>query len=286
MTDNPIASAKDAYSTFGCRHSFGFGYLRLRPAGYAAHVVIRHSNGQNPNRLDPAVPRTKGAAIHSPSGFTLLEILLALAIMATVLSILYGGHNVVVGHGAALKADMAQVDMTGTCLNRLTADLAAIHLTLPPEYRPPEFDAEPDPYRITGRRDSVNGREMSELRFASRAHLSLAVPPVSGIGLITYHVTAEEDGGFTLRRADRLHPFGEEREPSADDPVVCDNLQAFTVAFIDAEGDRREEWDSESDDVDFATPRVVAVTLEVGDAERSSVYRTAVRLPLHREARE
>ena len=46
-------------------------------------------------------------------------------------------------------------------------------------------------------------------------------------------------------------------------------------------------WDSESQDVDYATPRAINILLEVGEEESvSMVFETMVMLPVVREAIE
>jgi hypothetical protein len=90
-----------------------------------------------------------------------------------------------------------------------------------------------------------------------------------------------EDGEYTLRRKDTLYPYPEFEEDEMD-PIVCEQVQAFEVLYFDHEDRETEDWDSQSDDVEYATPVAMAIMLAVGDEETPMVLNTRIALPVHR----
>ena len=70
--------------------------------------------------------------------------------------------------------------------------------------------------------------------------------------------------GYILRRSDRLYPY-EPPEEQADDPVLCEKLKSLVFTYYDNEGEAHDTWDSESEDVAYATPKSINILLEVGD---------------------
>ena len=55
------------------------------------------------------------------------------------------------------------------------------------------------------------------------------------------------------------------------------------------DGDEQEDWDSESSEVEYATPNAIGIKLEVGDEgdeSGSSTFETMVTIPVFREAIE
>jgi general secretion pathway protein J len=60
-------------------------------------------------------------------------------------------------------------------------------------------------------------------------------------------------------------------------------VKTLTFKFFDHEGAEHDQWDSESDDVDYATPRAVAIQLEIGTPSATFEYETRVNLPAFRD---
>jgi general secretion pathway protein J len=221
------------------------------------------------------------------SGFTLLEILIAISIFAVVVTTVFGSFHGVFGQVGILQESMDSYEMAKNCLDRMMTDLQAIHVAQPPAYSLPENDTAPDPYRIVGKTEEAGGSSFGHLRFASLAHVPLERHKRSGIAEIVYHVTAEPDGSFMLRRSDRLDPAGaDEPESAANDPILCEGLRSVAFTFINTEGDLQESWDSDSDAFDYQTPQAVRIRLVLGMAETPYVFETAVVLPQFRGPRE
>ena len=225
------------------------------------------------------------APFRSVSGFTLLEIMVAIFIFALVITMVFGSFRAVFSSADAVGGDVAVFETARTSLNRMATDLAALHLSHHPRYSKPEFNDPEDPYRLVGDTTEVSGETFGRLRFASRAHLQLNRDPRQGVCRIVYYVHQREDGSLVLRRADDLYPFPEFEE-SADDPILCDNLLGLEFGYVDAEGASTISWDSESEDTEYATPRSIDIRLTVGTPSRPKTFTTRVPLYAYREATE
>ena len=214
-------------------------------------------------------------------GFTLLEILVAIFIFAIVISMIFGSFNMVFSSAEKLSHDADQLQMARTCLARMKIDLSDLYVALPPRYKVPEFDDKPEPYRVVGDQTALAGGDFGRLRFASLAHVPLGKGLAKGIAEIVYYVYAEKDQ-MVIKRADHLYPYPEFEE-NPEDPTLCEKVKALRFAFIDDEAESHEQWDSESDDVDYATPRSIAISLTIGDENESLSLTTTIEMPVYRE---
>lgn len=220
-----------------------------------------------------------------PQGFTLLEILVALFILATIITLIFGSFEGVFVNADHINAASDLFEMGTTCMSRMTADLEALHIMNYPRYRPPDIDDDPEIYHIEGTLDPIGGETFSRLRFASLAHLPLNQDHRQGIAQIIYYVQSEGRNGNVLRRADDLYPYPQ-FEPRPSDPVLCEKVLSFQLIYHSIDGDEEEEWDSESDDVGYATPRSIGIKLSLGDEEHSFEFKTEVTLQLYRPKEE
>jgi len=222
---------------------------------------------------------------HPASGFTLLEILLAFLILAIVVSTILGSFNAVFSTTDTLENSGKYYVMAKNCLNRMTLDLAALYVTQPPFYKKPEFDDPPDPYRIVGSNVDIGGIGFASLRFTSRAHIALDNSSRGGIAEIVYYVQTRTDGQHVLKRADHLFPYPPFEEKGAD-PVLCQHVKSLAFKYYDTEGEESEEWNSDTDDYDHATPTAIGIQLEIGTETESYNFETTVRLAVHRKKLE
>jgi general secretion pathway protein J len=242
---------------------------------------IRHPRSSDRHPV-PNTQYPKPDTRHPAAGFTLMEILLAFLILAIVVTAILGSFNAVFSTTDALDNNEKYYDMAKNCLNRMSRDLDAIYVTQPPLYKKPDFDDPPDVYRIVGSNVDVGGTGFANLRFTSRAHISLDKSSRGGIAEIVYYVQAKNDGQFVLKRADHLYPYPPFEETGSD-PVLCRHVKSLAFTYYDAEGEESDEWDSDAEDYDHATPAAIGIQLEIGNESQTYTFETAVRLAVHRD---
>lgn len=239
-----------------------------------------------------SIYRRKTAPFENRRGFTLLEILVAIFIFAVVMTTIYASFNAVLSKNEAINQGRGVYEMARTCLDRMASDLSAVYVERPPLYEPADFDDTENPYRFVASEEIVGSESFSRLRFAADAHLPMGGGKSGGIAEIVYYLEAVEapDSGFVLRRADTAYPYDasgyESYDESAPDPILCRNVQSFSLELSDSEGEWRPEWDSENSRTKYATPRAVRIKLKVSDGMNSHAFETAVKLPVWREELE
>ena len=219
-------------------------------------------------------------------GFTLAEILIAIAIFALLVSIIMGSFSGVFSQTEQLAHERINRDMARNCLVRMSTDLGNIFIIRPPIFVPTATGQEPSPFRFVARDSTARSGDAVQLQFASRAHVDFNGDGRQGIAIIRYYLEAVGAGPepvYRLRRGDVLADVGSLPEP-ANDPILCENIRTLNLSYIDAEGESSKEWDSSSIDYGYATPRAVRIRLELAADDDVTVFQTVVPLPLWRPA--
>jgi general secretion pathway protein J len=220
-----------------------------------------------------------------PPGFTLAEVLIAIAIFALLVSIVMGSFSGVFSRTEALAVQRTNDAMARNCLMRMATDLSSVYVEKPPFFAPPQLQEDPSVYRFLARGMSdVANPPMILLQFASLAHVAFSATKTQGVAVIRYYLEPMDRSPaplFRLRRSDVLASVGELPEPQMD-PIVCENIRALRFACLQADGTPSEEWDSSSDAQNYATPRAVRIRLELAAPEGPAVYQTTVMLALWR----
>ena len=211
-------------------------------------------------------------------GFTLLEILLALVLLALVVSMI----------SVSLSGSMRVIDATEEqgnlyyrariAMQRISSDLASARLT--------------DDVEFVGSRKDVDGARGDSMRFASMAHVIFDPEHQSpGMGVISYEVEPDRknSGELVLLRSDLLYRPGmelKEDEPAPDRFLLCDRLRSVRFTFIDSKGEEHESWDTRPGgdvaDRERRLPAAVSCTLEFWldrEQETSLSFSTSMPLP-------
>ena len=239
-----------------------------------------------------------------PSGFTLIEILVSISIFAVLATMVYSSLNAVLSRNEAIKEAGNVHDMAKNALNRMTMDLTAMFVEQYPEYQVPGINDPPDPYRVLGEEDYVQGIISSRLTFVSTEHLGISSDIVSGLGRIVYYVETPGDGpgfrhtgrtgdmdegGLLLKRSDKPFPYDIDPDSpmdTAEDPVLCEGIESFSLTFVDENGQTHREWNSDSEIYRFATPRAVIIHMKVASENGTHDFTTRVDIPVYRERLE
>ena len=229
--------------------------------------------------------KSKAAESKSATGFTLMEVLVAIAILAIVVTTVLASFNSVFSTTEVLDENADLYEMAKNCMKRMVLDLESIHITQRPIYKPPELDQPPDPYRIVATTQDIGGMGFAQIRFASRSHIGLEKSPREGIAELIYYVQARDDGHPALKRADNLYPYPDFEERGSD-PVLSKYVKSLAFKFYDPEGLEYDVWDSDSEEFGYATPKAIAIRLELANQSATQTFETRVLLPVWREKAE
>lgn len=209
-------------------------------------------------------------------GFTLLEVLIAIAIFAICVSTvyaLYGAMLSVINNTEDLTARNDQVRIT---FDRLSKDLAGVHQSR---------------FGFLFGREPGSDLEEPFLEFGTTSHLSFApdAPPVPLAAVRYYLRTSEEDQTLTLYRADIPLLSNPDIDPGeVRSLTICQGLREINLAYYDAEEQETAEWDSTPEDDTEDTqrfPRRVTIELVFGTGATSESverYTTGILVPATR----
>ena len=218
-------------------------------------------------------------------GFTLMEVLVAIAILAIVVTTIQASFNAVFSTTEVLDEGADIYEMAKNCIKRMALDLESIHIDQRPIYKPPELDQPPDPYRLVATTEDAGGTGFAKIRFASSAHIRLEKGLKEGIAEIIYYMQPSEEGLPVLKRADNLYPYPD-FEKKGSDPVLSKYVKSLAFKFYDKEGLEFDVWDSDSEEFGYATPMAIGIKLELANKTASHTFETIVSLPISREKAE
>jgi general secretion pathway protein J len=173
-------------------------------------------------------------------------------------------------------------EMGNACINRMTNDLKAIHVAGYPRYTPPDIDDDPELFHVKGENRNTGGEYYGWLRFTTMAHLPFDQSHGEGIAQIVYYTQQTPENDVILRRADKLFPYPEEFEESETDPILCEQVRRFDIIYFDDEGDEYNDWDSESDDTEYSTPRSIGIKLNAGTEDLNYTFYSKITMPAYR----
>lgn len=206
-------------------------------------------------------------------GFTLIEILIAVFILAIVLSTVYASYTGTFRIIRAAETDAELYGMARTVLGRMTRDLEAVALWK-------------GAFTFTARPYSLGDREFTRLTFRSTAHIAFGErEEPAGIAVIEYGVEeGTEKEGYDLTRSDSLHRDPEKEEAPTGGFLMCDRIETLTYRFFDSAGKEYETWDNGDDEAQKKkAPAMVEIRLGLvneKDREHPFPFMTRVRLPL------
>ncbi len=206
-------------------------------------------------------------------GFTLLEILIAIAILAMVLATVYAAYQGTFRIITTTEKESEIYGMATATMNRMLKDLGAVA-------------ASGGTFKFVAQSSVAGGADFTDLTFFSRAHLALRDNDVSGsLAEITYYVDREGEGGsYRLMRRDRL---GVETLNGGEPPpgfVICEGLYSLRYKFVDSTGNEHLTWDSTvgAEGEKNKVPAMVSLELKLinpQDKERPYVFATNIFLP-------
>ncbi len=215
--------------------------------------------------------------LSASGGMTLLEILLAMAVLAMVVAMV----------SLSLSGSLDAIEQTRTeaelyyraqiTLERISEDLGSAF---------PGDDID-----FVGTAGEGDGEPARLLRFGSMAHIVFDPEhELPGLGRITYTLVPDTEGtGFILYRRDILFRPGEQdNTDQAADPGfrLCDRVRTLTFEYVDREGGVHDSWDggeeTGAENLTSGLPAAVNCVLELWldkEKERFLTFSTRILLP-------
>jgi len=211
------------------------------------------------------------------SGFTLLEILIAIAILALVVSSLYGAYS-----GTMETTEMVEsardVDQAARlALMQIGDDFSSLY------YKKAEAEDEDSPFRFQGGMDA-GGEGGTVVQFASTAHLGFDGSfPNLRINRVSYVLEEQDDNQRYYKLVRMELPFVDlsgEREETAVE--LADTVESLTITYLNENGETLSQWDSKAEETKGVLPRLVHIRLQLG-GEKSRIFVTTVAVQVREE---
>ncbi|MCW5201539.1 MAG: type II secretion system protein [Candidatus Electrothrix communis] len=211
------------------------------------------------------------------SGFTLLEIMLAVLILGLVVSMVTVSLS---GSINAIDITMKQGGLyyrAQVAMERISEDLTSTLLTSDMEF--------------IGEQGGGSGDQSILLSFSSMAHLVLnRENDAPGMGRISYAVQTDHDGHLLLLRSDVLQRPTEDGKGTSEVEafILADRLRSVTFTFIDHQGEEQESWNTtvqpgdDKAEAERRLPAAVTCRLEFWideEEEQTLSFQTTVLLP-------
>ena len=225
----------------------------------------------------------KRSPLKDDKGFTLLEILISMTIVAVVMSIIFTSYT---GGMKIIKdtTDQSAVyAMARVALSRIVEDLACSCRPVSMSEISEENNNEEDTAGFSGRDEAIYDRHADSMSFFSRAHPVLpgeALTP--GMASISYYVKEEGDNRLlALYRSDSA-VLTELPDEKSGGHVLCDGLCSVDFVYRDLEGNVFDNWDSSTGEFKDKLPVTVSVFLEFENRlypENPFKFMTTVFLP-------
>jgi type II secretion system protein J len=192
-----------------------------------------------------------------PRGFSLLELILAIAMAAMLALSLYTAMNVALRARATAQRAVEPTRTVMIAMDILQQDFASV---------PPPTGTLGGPFYGTHAPGGAGG-DSDSVEFCSfgadpvEGDPAAASPLSEGIRRIELYVGGDASTPVLMRRVTRnLLPSS---EASAEEEVVCRNVRSFALRYFDGVA-WMEDWDSTI--VEDTLPLAVAITLDLGDA--------------------
>lgn len=166
-------------------------------------------------------------------GFTLIEILIAVFILATVLSSIYAAYRGTFGIIHDSERDGEIYSMARSTMLRIIKDLSAVTTS-------------GGTFKFVSRASETVGANFMDIAFISRAHLGWADNESSGtLAEIGYYVDREgPEGSVRLLRSDVPSAETDNAGQEKRGFVICEGLHSLVYKFIDSAGQGHDAWDA------------------------------------------
>ena len=206
------------------------------------------------------------------SGFTLLEVLVSVAILAIIMAAIYSAYVTNV-EAIQIARENGQVHQTARIvLDLMTRDLqsALAELRVP---------SETTRLGLIGKNQDRDGRRMDRIDFTSLTHMALTEQgPNTDLCEIGYMVVEDEEQEevLVLMRRDDPSPDEDFTEGGGMQELARDILE-FKITYEDSTGEEGDSWGTEETGETSGLPVLIKVRLVLKDTlNREHVFTTSI----------
>lgn len=212
-------------------------------------------------------------------GFTLLEIIFAIAIFAIIISSIYPAYTSTYNNIEIAESESDIYYMARVALARLSDDLESAYIPVQNN-----TDGSSDTNAFIGQNEYIESARADKLRFTSRAHINFGdnFESEKNAKIEYYTLRNEDTGEIILYRSDTMgsHDWPEEKTGGF---ILCEGLQSFSLTYTDKSGQEYDTWDSSDINFKNILPSLIIITLDFIDdnnTEKPLRFSTGVYLPM------
>jgi type II secretion system protein J len=207
-------------------------------------------------------------------GFTLVEILIAIFILAVVMATVYVSYSDVLKTTHQVEEEGDIYKMARTAMDRIIKDVSSLQ-------------ASAGSFDLRTEKKTLSSREFHSIFFWSASHLVFSDQEEEGRpASIGYYVRENDDHqGFSLWRTDVSGAKPDKGKNTDGGFIICRNVNAFRLTFYDAGGRETDSWDTSSAGGNQTNKLPAAVKIELflvnaNDQEKPYKFMTKVSLPV------
>jgi len=210
-------------------------------------------------------------------GFTLLEILIAIFILAVVMSTVYASYSGILKTAHQMEGERDIYKMARTSMDRMIKDLSSLQ-------------ASSGSFYLQTEKNKLSKHEFHSIYFWSASHLVFDENEEEGRpASIGYYVLENEDHeSFSLWRTDVSGAKPDKGKDQDGGFIICKNIDTFRLTFYDSESRETDSWDSSAStggDSTGKTPAAVKIELflvNANDQEKPYKFMTKIFLPVNK----
>lgn len=204
---------------------------------------------------------------HSRAGFTLLEILVAIFIMAMVLTFAFQAYQGIERAYSRVGSSPSRDRAARIVLDRLERELVGTVLVEREEGADPLLH----PYFFFGEIKPYAESEGDTIRFVTRTPLRAPAAPPVGIEIVTYGAAPSQSGPglVLLRQAESLPPQLAKDVVWESPDIVVDNVALFLARYHATDQPGSEGWDSTSAEKLDQLPNMLVVTISLWETDEA-----------------
>ncbi len=204
-------------------------------------------------------------------GFTLLEVLVSMAILVIIMAAVYSAYTTNVEAIQIARQNGEVHQSARIVLDRVTKDLQSALVEVP-------VISEKIRLGLVGEDRQINGRRADRIDFTTVTHLPLTERgPASDLCEIGYLVDEDPEGKVLvlLRRDDSS--ADEDFTEGGSLQEIARNVIEFNLTYLDSRGEEGDKWNTLEGGPEFGLPALIKVRLVLGDdLGREHVFSTAI----------